>query len=440
MIESLIPLLYEYSLCSHCLGRQFAQLTHGTTNWERGNALKLVLTMHAHSLAKATDTQEFIEHLAAIARSGFDIARSTLKKLGKTPPTPMQCYLCEDLFTRLDEYAHLGLQASREYSFDTFLVGSTGLGEVIDREDELRTKFNILMGELVKSEFNRELGKKIESLSEKKASTQTPDVVFIYDLKKNHVDVQVNPLFIFGRYRKLVRCIPQAPWICSSCEGKGCEECQGTGRKYETSIAELIVPTAVALTHAQGAKFHAAGREDIDARTLGPGRPFVIELKRPKLRTIDLDELQRKINGFATEKVEVSSLCFTNRFMIAKLKNQSRSIEKTYVLRVELRRPAREEDIKTLEETLSQVVIEQRTPSRVLHRRADRLRKRRVRRLSANIVGENELELKIRCEGGLYVKELVHGDHGRTNPSVSCILQTEAIPKTLDVLNIHFRG
>ncbi len=107
---------------------------------------------------------------------------------------------------------------------------------------------------------------------------------------------------------------------------------------------------------------------------------------------------------------------------------------------VELRRQAREEDIKTLEETLSQVVIEQRTPSRVLHRRADKLRKRRVRSLSANIVEEKELELKIRCEGGLYVKELIHGDHGRTNPSVSCILQTEANTITLDVLDIHFRG
>jgi len=442
LIEGLIPLLREYPLCSHCLGRQFAQLTHGTTNYERGDALKLVLAMHAHSLLKATNTQEAIEILMTLARSGFDIACSTLKKLGETPPppAPMRCYLCENLFTRLNEYACLGLQASVPYSFDTFLVGSSGLGVIIDREDELRARFNILMGESIKSEFNRELGKKIEEISEKKASTQTPNVVFIYDLKQNRVNFQVNPLFIFGRYRKLVRGIPQAPWICSSCEGEGCEECQGTGRKYETSIEELIVQPAVSLTKAQRTKFHAAGREDIDARTLGMGRPFVIELKRPKLRNIDLDELQRKTNKFAAEKVEVSPLCFTNRLMIAKLKNQSRSIEKTYLLKVELGRPAREEDIKTLEETLSKAVIEQRTPSRVLHRRADRLRKRRIRSLSANIVGENELELRIRCEGGLYVKELINGDYGRTNPSVGCILQAEAVSKTLDILDIHFRG
>ena len=440
MIEGLIQLLCEYPLCSHCLGRQFAQLAHGTTNCERGDALKLSLTMFAHSLFKTTNKKEAIEILAAVSQSGFDIAGSTLLRLGETPPEPIKCYLCEELFTRLDEYAHLGIQTSEQYCFNTFLVGSSGMGEIIDREDELRARFNILVGESIKSEFNRELGKKIEELSEKKATMQTPDVVFIYDLKQDYVKFQVNPLFIFGRYRKLVKGIPQAPWICSSCDGEGCELCQGSGRKYETSIEELVVLQAISLTKAQGAKFHAAGREDIDARTLGVGRPFVIELKKPKVRNINLSELQRKINEFAAEKVDVSPLCFTNRLMIAKLKTQSSSIEKTYVLRVELSRPAREEDIKILEETLSQAVIEQRTPSRVLHRRADKLRKRRIRSLSAKIVEENGLELRIRCEGGLYVKELIHGDHGRTNPSVSRILNTEAVSTTLDVLDIHFRG
>jgi len=440
LIKRLIPLLHEYPLCSHCLGRQFAQLTHGTTNYERGNALKFVLAMYVHSLLISKIDTNAIDTLMAIARSGFQIAISTLEKLGETPPELAQCYLCEDLFTQLNEYAEIGLQESKKFSFNTFLVGSSGIGRLIDREDELRSQFNILMGESIKSEFNRELGKTIEKISGKKASTQAPDAVFIYDLEQNRVNLQINPLFIFGRYRKLIRGIPQAPWICSNCEGKGCEECQGTGRNYMTSIEELIVPPAVSMTMAQETKFHAAGREDIDVRTFGSGRPFVIELKKPKLRTINLDELQQKINEFATEKVEVSPLTFTNRLMISKLKNQSRSIEKTYVLQIELGRPAREEDIKTLEETLSQAVIEQRTPSRVLHRRTDKFRKRRIRSLSANIIEENELELRIRCEGGLYVKELVHGDHGRTDPSVSCILQTEAISKTLDILDIHLRG
>jgi tRNA pseudouridine synthase 10 len=45
-------------------------------------------------------------------------------------------------------------------------------------------------------------------------------------------------------------------------------------------------------------------------------------------------------------------------------------------------------------------------------------------------------EMKIRCQGGLYVKELVTGDEGRTIPSVSAILGNKAKPLKLDVLNV----
>jgi tRNA pseudouridine synthase 10 len=44
--------------------------------------------------------------------------------------------------------------------------------------------------------------------------------------------------------------------------------------------------------------------------------------------------------------------------------------------------------------------------------------------------------MKIRCQGGLYVKELVTGDEGRTTPSVSEILKNKAKPIKLDVLNV----
>lgn len=43
----------------------------------------------------------------------------------------------------------------------------------------------------------------------------------------------------------------------------------------------------------------------------------------------------------------------------------------------------------------------------------------------------------IYCDGGLYIKELISGDDGRTNPSVSSILNKNCICKELDVLKIH---
>jgi tRNA pseudouridine synthase 10 len=44
--------------------------------------------------------------------------------------------------------------------------------------------------------------------------------------------------------------------------------------------------------------------------------------------------------------------------------------------------------------------------------------------------------MQVRCQGGLYVKELVSGDEGRTNPSVSELLENRARTLKLDVLKV----
>jgi tRNA pseudouridine synthase 10 len=49
---------------------------------------------------------------------------------------------------------------------------------------------------------------------------------------------------------------------------------------------------------------------------------------------------------------------------------------------------------------------------------------------------QNELELKIKAQGGAYIKEFISGDEGRTVPSVSSMLQNDAICTELDVLEV----
>jgi len=44
--------------------------------------------------------------------------------------------------------------------------------------------------------------------------------------------------------------------------------------------------------------------------------------------------------------------------------------------------------------------------------------------------------LRVRCEGGLYVKELVSGDEGRTLPSLTGILGKQAKVMELDVVDV----
>ena len=43
----------------------------------------------------------------------------------------------------------------------------------------------------------------------------------------------------------------------------------------------------------------------------------------------------------------------------------------------------------------------------------------------------------VECEGGLYIKELISGDEGRSKPSVSEILGIDAQCIQLDVLEVN---
>jgi tRNA pseudouridine synthase 10 len=92
--------------------------------------------------------------------------------------------------------------------------------------------------------------------------------------------------------------------------------------------------------------------------------------------------------------------------------------------------------LRFLEEKLSGALIKQQTPLRVLHRRADLTRERYIYEVKVKKVSPKKAEMQIRCQGGLYVKELVSGDEGRTVPSVSELLGNRAKPLKLDVLNV----
>ena len=86
--------------------------------------------------------------------------------------------------------------------------------------------------------------------------------------------------------------------------------------------------------------------------------------------------------------------------------------------------------------------LAQRTPERVAHRRADKIRKRKVMETSNPSIGVDEsgnmiAEFSLRCESGTYVKETVHGDKGRTQPSIASLIKAKCTVQWLDVADIH---
>jgi tRNA pseudouridine synthase 10 len=438
ILEKAMTLLSKYPLCDNCLGRQFALLGYSIENKERGHALKLCLTLHANAL-HLKKSAEGVKRLKMLAVNGFSReAQKTLHHLRKRiskKGSLKTCFLCQDRFQLLDDLSQKVLDAVAGYEFSTFLVGVALPVEVEEREDEFKAAFNVSHGESIRHEFGRLLGKRLAELTGKTAEYKKPDLTVLVNPFAKHVRLQVNPLFVAGRYRKLVRDIPQSKWFCSSCRGKGCEKCGGTGKMYPESVEELISKGLLEAAEGEKTLFHASGREDIDARMLGNGRPFVIEVSKAKTRFLDLKKLEAAVNADAQGKVEVSGLRFSSKDVVRRLK-KAESAQKKYRVLIEFEDEVSEEDLRLLEEQLSNVLIKQRTPLRVLHRRADLIREKYIYEVKVKKVSLKRAEMKILCQGGLYVKELVSGDGGRTVPNVSELLGNRAQPLKLDVLNV----
>jgi len=115
---------------------------------------------------------------------------------------------------------------------------------------------------------------------------------------------------------------------------------------------------------------------------------------------------------------------------------KAESAQKEYRVLIEFENKITAKDVRLLKEKLKNVMVMQKTPYRVLHRRADLTREKYIYEVKVKKLSSKKAEMKVRCQGGLYVKELVTGDEGRTTPSVSEILKNRAKPIKLDVLNV----
>ena len=433
LLDDARKIIAKYPLCDNCFGRQFGGLARGVTNKERGHAIKLVLAMEGHMESRRGNAEGEAQLRALASNGGHLPAANVVGTEGER----IDCYLCGGLLEKIQDFANGVVKSLEGYSYANFLIGARVSGVMAEREDALRSEFAIEYGESLKMEASREIGKEVARLTGKGVEFAKPDVVVTLEIPGPGIEVKSMPLFIFGRYKKLVRGIPQSKWDCVHCRGKGCEVCHGTGKIYPISVEEIVTGPVLKATRGVGEKFHGAGREDVDAIMRGNGRPFVVEIKEARNRSVDLRALEASINEAGGGKVEVVDLRFSDKKTVRSLKEKAKVAEKCYSALVELEGEVADEALKNLEKSFNGCILNQYTPTRVMHRRADKLRLKKVHEISVRRVDGHRVELVVRCQGGLYVKELISGDEGRTKPSIAEALGCGARCVELDVIAVN---
>ncbi len=94
-------------------------------------------------------------------------------------------------------------------------------------------------------------------------------------------------------------------------------------------------------------------------------------------------------------------------------------------------------DPAVLEELVGRrIQLAQNTPSRVAHRRADKVRERWIEFEKLELMDDGRLEAVIISEHGAYLKEAISGEGERTTPSLAGLVGSPAHCAELDVLAI----
>lgn len=398
-----IKILEKGYVCDHCLGRQFAQLLSGMENSERGWAIR-------DSLAMLIDSGE----APRIDRSNFPYRFRFAGIKGEKG----ECKVCGNLFENLDLFVKKTENLLKGLEFANFLVGTRVSRSLLKKEEELWEGVGIDWCEPIKAEVNRLVGKRLEKSTGKTVEFAKPEILIILDIAGKSVKIDVNSLYIYGEYNKHSRRIPQTRWPSG---------------KYKNSVEQVVAKPVLKITEGSGSRFHGAGREDIDAKCLA-WRPFILEITEPRRRKLSLKDVAKAVKR--SKKVEVRKLRFADQDEVEHIK--SIRPDKTYRVTVATEKEVGPENLKRLS-LLKGKRIYQETPSRVMHRRPDKLRKREIRDIKWKRLGKKRFELTVRTEAGTYVKELVSGDKGRTYPSVAETLGTKATVKELDVVGIHHK-
>ncbi|XP_034093166.1 tRNA pseudouridine synthase Pus10-like [Gymnodraco acuticeps] len=232
-------------------------------------------------------------------------------------------------------------------------------------------------------------------------------------------------VFVAGRYNKYSRSLPQTPWVI---DGE---------RRMESSVEELIAESVLSSFRSEGFNFSSSGREDVDVRTLGTGRPFAMELLNPhrsNLSRAEMKLLQETINN-SSDKIKVRDLQIVSREAMGKMKEGEEDKTKSYTALIWTLKPIQSEDIAFMDD-IKDLTLDQKTPLRVLHRRALAVRPRVVHSMKTRFLDSHHFYLEMKTQAGTYIKEFVHGDFGRTKPNLCELLKTDTDILELDVESV----
>ncbi|MCK4429422.1 MAG: hypothetical protein KAU95_03535 [Candidatus Aenigmarchaeota archaeon] len=339
LIERVRKILEDYSICDECLGRQFHALLPKIPNKEKGQTLRNYVRIN----------------------SVFKDEKSEFKK-------EETCCLCNNIFDKMDFYIGEVKKKIKKYEFNTMLIGSKIPAELISKEEDFWEEEGVDLCEAIKSDFNREIGYRIKNLTNKKIEFDNPDIMIVVNPGTNEINLQISPLYIMGKYKKILP--------------KG---------KLQNIIGNALVKDSKACE----AVFYSIGRLEQNVTT-SCYRPFVVMLKNPEKRKLELKKIRKKINKL--KSISVSTLDYSDRDEIDNMKNEK--ITATYSITLEVRKKL---DIKEARKKLMRL-----KNKRITQFLKQKTRNPYIRKINVRVSGKN-LTITMESTVGFSINSFLEG-------------------------------
>lgn len=147
-----------------------------------------------------------------------------------------------------------------------------------------------------------------------------------YELLQSGTTISREPMYVVGRYTKLSREISNTKMVVG---GKRITE-HSVGEELGACVVPIFSPGMEAdeLTY----NFISSGREDVDVRMLGDGRPFSVQVRNGRRLLLPgtlLEEAEHEFNA-SHSTVQISSLQVTDKAGDSRLKAQITTKKKAY--------------------------------------------------------------------------------------------------------------
>ena len=364
-IDLVIPdakkILKDHNICDYCLGRIFAT--------------KLGVSSHQ--------------------RLGGKIRSALHKK------NPKVCFICKNIMSRLDTQLSKMYEMSQDYDFSTFLIGAILQPSVLDRDDQIRSKFKLKGINSIKGDINREIGKRFGRRTRTVVDYQNPDILFTLDFKKEECEIKPKPLFLSGRYTKNIRGIPQKQRSCERCKGKGCFECEFHGISEFDSVEGKIAKFMYEKFGALQAKLTWIGSEDEQSLVLGRGRPFFVKLTNPHKRKPRLGQ-EIPLDGIVIHDLKI----------IKKIPSSDIRFRSKVSMQVQTQNEIKSLHLRNLHKLEKQPIA--------IYENSGKRNQRNVSDIRYKKKSSNLFSISMKADGGVPIKRFADGVE--VNPSLSSIL------------------